>query len=62
MDSSNDLGKPLPSDLDADVAKIRARREVVKRMLRVAAVAPMAAMLFDPKKALADGTGTGGDF
>jgi hypothetical protein len=41
---------------DAD-AEIRARRAVVKRMLTVAAAAPMAALLFDPRKARADGTG-----
>lgn len=38
-------------------AEIKARRAVVKRVLTVAAAAPMAALLFDPRKARADGTG-----
>ncbi|TPE49153.1 hypothetical protein [Amaricoccus solimangrovi] len=41
-------------------AEIQARREVVKRMLKVTAVtaaAPMAALLFDPRKARADASG-----
>lgn len=42
-----------------DLAELRARREAVKRMMTVAAVTPMVAMLFDPKKALASGEGSG---
>ena len=42
-----------------DDIELRARREVVKRMVTVAAVTPMVAMLFDPKKALAAGEGSG---
>jgi hypothetical protein len=35
------------------------RREVVGRMLKLAAAAPMAALLFDPRSARADSTGGG---
>ncbi|MFQ8432861.1 hypothetical protein [Amaricoccus sp. W119] len=42
-----------------DLADLRARREAVKRMMTVAAVTPMVAMLFDPRKALASGEGSG---
>ncbi len=53
-----------PRDTSEPVAQndieLRARREAVKRMVTVAAVTPMVAMLFDPKKALAAGEGSGG--
>lgn len=49
---------PSPTDISAeDLDQLRARRLVVKKMLTVAATAPMAALLFDPTKARADGTG-----
>ena len=46
-----------------DLAALTARRQAMKRMLTTAAAAsaaaPMVAMLFDPKKALAAGEGSG---
>lgn len=59
MDSQNTPQKTAQAQ---SAAELEARRAVVKQMLRVAAAAPMAALLFDPRKARADGTGIGGDF
>lgn len=54
----DDRQQAAETDTD-DLAELRARRAAVKRMMTVAAVTPMVAMLFDPRKALASGEGSG---